>query len=92
MRWQVATAWHAYATLRPGDPRLGAAGDWAEGGTLLGSVQAALEWLESGRANLLASAEQAAATGGGPDQISGQLARALFAFSTSAGTGPTGSG
>ncbi len=80
MGWQVATAWRAYATLRPGDPRLGTAGDWAEGGTPLGSAQAALEWLESERANLLASAEQAAATDGVPDEIPGQLARALFAF------------
>ena len=80
MRWQVATTWQAYATLRPGDPRLGTAGDWAQGGTPLGSVQAALEWLESERANLLASAEQAAATDGVPDEIPGQLARALFAF------------
>jgi hypothetical protein len=47
MRWQVATAWQAYAVLRPGDPRLSTAGGWAEGGTPLGSVPAALDWLES---------------------------------------------
>ena len=80
MRWQVATAWQACAVLRPGDPRLDTAGDWAEGGTPLGSVRTALDWLESERANLLASAEQAAATDGVPDEIPGQLARALFAF------------
>ncbi len=80
MRWQVATAWNGYAALRPGDPRLGTAGDWAEGGTPLGSVRAALDWFERERANLLASAEQAAATDGIPDEIPGQLARALFAF------------
>ena len=80
MRWQVATAWQAYTMLRPGDPRLRTAGEWAEGGTPHGTVAAALEWLESERANLLASAEQAAATDGVPDEIPGQLARALFAF------------
>jgi DNA-binding SARP family transcriptional activator len=80
MRWQVATAWSAYATLRPGDPRIDTAGDWARGGTPLTSIRTALDWLETERANLLASAEQAAATDGLPDEIPGHLARALFAF------------
>src|SRR5262249_51868169 len=56
------------------------AGGWAEGGTPLAGVHAALDWFESERANLLASAAQAAATGGVPEEIPGQLARALFAF------------
>ncbi|MFI6826879.1 BTAD domain-containing putative transcriptional regulator [Kribbella sp. NPDC050241] len=80
MRWQVATAWSGYAMLRPGDPRLDTAGAWAAGGTTFTGVRAALEWFETERANLLASAEQAAATDGVPDEIPGQLARALFAF------------
>ena len=80
MGWQVATAWNAYTTLRPGDPRIDTAGEWARGGTPFNSVPAALDWLETERANLLATAQQAAATDGVPDEIPGQLARALFAF------------
>ena len=37
-------------------------------------------WLHAERANLLASAAQAAATDGVEDEIPGQLARASFAF------------
>jgi tetratricopeptide (TPR) repeat protein len=80
MRWQVATAWNGYAMLRPGDPRLATAGEWAQGGTAFSEVRAALDWFETERANLLATAEQAAATDGVPAEIAGQLARALFAF------------
>ncbi|HYU86963.1 MAG TPA: tetratricopeptide repeat protein, partial [Kribbellaceae bacterium] len=80
MRWQVATAWQAFAVLRPADQRLAAAGGWAVGGTPFGSTRAALTWVETERANLLAGADQAAGTEGVPDDIPGQLARSLFAF------------
>ena len=74
LRWQVATAWQAFGVLRPGDRRLDAAGEWGTG------VDAALEWLEAERANLVAAVAQAAATSGVPAEVPGQLARALFGF------------
>lgn len=82
MRWQVATAWQAFAVLRPGDRRLATAGEWAtpEQANRFDSVGDALGWFETERANLVAAVVQAAATPGVPAAIPGQLARALFGF------------
>ena len=79
----VASAWRAFALLRPGDYRLARAGDrWLEGGLEFADTAAALDWLEAERANLLAAVQQAAATPGVPGEIAVQLAHALFGFFT----------
>jgi DNA-binding SARP family transcriptional activator/Tfp pilus assembly protein PilF len=78
--WYVSTSWHAFRQLRPGDPRPRTAGDWASGGEPFPTVDAALQWLEAERTNLLAAVRQAA---GGDHRLAPaatQLARALFAF------------
>jgi tetratricopeptide (TPR) repeat protein len=77
----LATAWQTLALLRPGDYRLTRIDDrWSKGGLELCDDQAALAWLETERANLLAAVRQAAATPGVPGEIAVQLAQALFGF------------
>jgi DNA-binding SARP family transcriptional activator/Flp pilus assembly protein TadD len=81
LRFYAATAWHTLAVLRPGDYRLTRAGEWRQGGGLeFAGQQAALDWLETERANLLAALRQAVATPGVPAEIGIQLAQALFGF------------
>jgi DNA-binding SARP family transcriptional activator/tetratricopeptide (TPR) repeat protein len=78
----VATAWRAHALLRPGDqrleridPRWTARGNGLE----LADPAAALAWLESERANLVAAVRQAAAIEGLAG-VAPQIAHALFGF------------
>ena len=78
--WYASTTWQAFRRLRPGDPRPNGAGHWAETGQPFLTVDAALNWLEAERPNLLAAVRQAAAGGDAVAPIAGQLARALFAF------------
>ena len=61
----MATAWRTLALLRPGDYRLARADSrWSSGGLEFADDTAALGWLESERANLLAAVQQAAASPG----------------------------
>jgi DNA-binding SARP family transcriptional activator/tetratricopeptide (TPR) repeat protein len=77
----VATAWQTLPLLRPGDYRLTRADErWRKGGLELADDAAALDWLETERANLLAAVRQAAATPGGPPEIAIQLTQALFGY------------
>jgi DNA-binding SARP family transcriptional activator/tetratricopeptide (TPR) repeat protein len=78
----TATAWHTQALLRPGDRRAAAAHpQWSHGGQQFPDMPAALAWLETERANLLAAIAQAAeATPAIPAALVGQLTRALFGF------------
>jgi DNA-binding SARP family transcriptional activator/tetratricopeptide (TPR) repeat protein len=77
----VASAWQTLGLLRPGDYRLARADDrWLKGGLEFADEQAALEWLEAERANLLAAIRQVAATPGVPAEMAIQLAQALFGF------------
>jgi DNA-binding SARP family transcriptional activator len=80
LRWYAATAWEAFALLRPADSRPATAGEWAEGGTPFADVEAALAWLESERANLVAAVHQVERTPTLPAAAATSLARALFAF------------
>jgi DNA-binding SARP family transcriptional activator/Tfp pilus assembly protein PilF len=81
LRFYVASAWQTLAVLRPGDYRLGRAGErWRKGGLKFADQQAALGWLEAERANLLAAVRQAVATPGVPAEIGMQLGHALFGF------------
>jgi tetratricopeptide (TPR) repeat protein len=78
----AASAWHTLAVLQPWNSRLLTQADdrWRKGGLELTGQQAALEWLEAERANLLAAVGQAAATPGVPDELAIQLAHALDGF------------
>jgi tetratricopeptide (TPR) repeat protein len=77
----AATAWHTLELLRPGDPRLGHIDDrWSKGGLEFADDQAALTWLDTERANLLAAVEQAATCPGAPAELATQLAQALQGF------------
>jgi tetratricopeptide (TPR) repeat protein len=78
----TATAWHTLVLLRPGDWRLATADPrWSGGGLRFPDVSAALAWLETERANLLAAIPQAAAAAPGiPAQLTCQLTRAVFGF------------
>ncbi len=81
LRLYVATAWHAFALLRPGHPRLA----WAdprstEGGLEFAGAVAASAWLEAERPNLVATVDQAASTPGVPAGAVVQLAHALMGF------------
>jgi DNA-binding SARP family transcriptional activator len=77
----VATAWTAFALLRPGDLRLGRADErWRQGGLGFEDAAGALAWLEAERVNLLAAVGQAAGERGVPDAVSLQLAQALLEF------------
>lgn len=62
LRFYVATAWHSSMLLRPGDYRPEWIEDhWFTGGIEFPNADAALEWLETERVNLLAAVTQAAA-------------------------------
>jgi tetratricopeptide (TPR) repeat protein len=77
----VATAWRTLALLRSGDFRLTRIDErWTTGGLELAGADAALEWLEAERANLLATVRQAASTPGVPVEIAFQLSQALYGF------------
>ena len=77
----VATAWQTFELLRPGDHRLASRdARWGKDELEFADEQAALDWLEAERANLLAAVEQAATTPGVPAEIAIQLAHALFGF------------
>jgi DNA-binding SARP family transcriptional activator/tetratricopeptide (TPR) repeat protein len=77
----VATAWQTLMVLRPGDRRLAFADDrWAQPRSEFADEQAALQWLDTERANLLAAVQQAAAAPGALCGIAVQLAEALFGF------------
>jgi DNA-binding SARP family transcriptional activator len=78
LSWYVATAWQAFRLLRPGDPR--SAGADTSGGMPFATADAALDWLESERANLVAAVQQVATTPDLPGEPAVQLARALFAY------------
>jgi tetratricopeptide (TPR) repeat protein/transcriptional regulator with XRE-family HTH domain len=77
----AATTWRTLALLRPGDRRLANADPRWTGGLDFADAPAALRWLETERANLLAVIAQAAAgdTAIAPE-LPGQLAQALFGF------------
>ena len=82
----AAVAWRTLALVRPGNRRLAAADPrWARGGLEFDGAAAALDWLETERANVLAALAQVAlATAGDspaiPPELPGQLAQALFGF------------
>ncbi len=77
----AATAWHTLGLLRPGDHRLGLAGDrWRKDGLEFADATTALDWLEAERTNLLAAVHQTAATRGVPSELALQLAHALYGF------------
>jgi DNA-binding SARP family transcriptional activator/tetratricopeptide (TPR) repeat protein len=77
----VATAWQTFELLRPGDYRLASRdARWGKDELEFADEQAALDWLEAERDNLLAAVEQAATTPGVPAEIAIQLAHALFGF------------
>ena len=82
----IATSWQTLARLRPGDWRLQTADPrWVGGGLRFDDELAALDWLDTERANLLAAITQAAeASGIGPaavpPELPGQLTSALFGF------------
>jgi tetratricopeptide (TPR) repeat protein/DNA-binding SARP family transcriptional activator len=77
----LSTAWHTLALLWPGDHRLTRADDrWTGGGVEFVGEQAALDWLEAERANLLAVTRQAVDTPGVPAEMAVQLAQALAGF------------
>jgi DNA-binding SARP family transcriptional activator/tetratricopeptide (TPR) repeat protein len=82
LAFYVATAWQTLKLLRPGDYRLARTDHrWRNGGLAFGDDQAALQWLDAERANLVAAVQQAASSGSGaPDEIAMQLAHALFGF------------
>ncbi|HEV2377817.1 MAG TPA: tetratricopeptide repeat protein [Streptosporangiaceae bacterium] len=79
--YYTATAWHTAAVLRPGDYRLETADKrWTGGGRAFPDASAALRWLETERANLLAAITQAAATPDVPSELAFQLTSALYGF------------
>jgi DNA-binding SARP family transcriptional activator/Flp pilus assembly protein TadD len=81
LEFYVATAWHTFELLRPGDYRLTRVDErWRKGGLEFEDEQSALEWLEAERANLVAAVRQAAATPGLPGQVAIQLAQGLAGF------------
>ncbi|HEY7198562.1 MAG TPA: helix-turn-helix transcriptional regulator, partial [Candidatus Dormibacteraeota bacterium] len=81
MGFYTATAWGTLAVLRPGDRRLAAADPrWTAGGLAFDTAPAALAWLETERANLLAGITQAAAGAAVAPELPGQLTQALFGF------------
>lgn len=77
----VATAWNAFAVLRPDDHRLADADPlWWTGGLEFADAAAALHWLETERPNLTAAVAQAAQGTGRLATAAPQLAHALFGF------------
>jgi DNA-binding SARP family transcriptional activator/Flp pilus assembly protein TadD len=81
LRFYVATAWQTLAVLRPGDYRLTRVSErWRKGRLEFADQEAALGWLESERANLMAAVRQAVVATGVPAEIGMQLAQALFGF------------
>ncbi|HEX6683585.1 MAG TPA: tetratricopeptide repeat protein [Candidatus Limnocylindrales bacterium] len=75
----VATLWHTLALTRPGDPRLDlVAPGWSAGGLEFPDASAALAWLETERANLLAAVLRAASADLHTAVL--QLAPATFVF------------
>jgi len=81
MGFYTATAWGTLAVLRPGDRRLATADPrWTAGGLPFADATAALAWLETERANLLAGITQAAAGAAVEPELPGQLTQALFGF------------
>jgi tetratricopeptide (TPR) repeat protein len=80
LRFYVATAWHTFELLRPGDRRMEQATEsWRAGGARFADSEAALVWLETEQANLVAAVTQAA---GLPTVAiaASQLAQALYGF------------
>jgi tetratricopeptide (TPR) repeat protein len=77
----VSTAWHTLELLCPGDHRLTRADDrWQKDRLEFCDDQAALDWLEAERDNLLAAVRHAVDTPGVPVEIAIQLAQALIGF------------
>jgi tetratricopeptide (TPR) repeat protein len=80
LRFYVATAWHTFELLRPGDRRMGQAAEgWRAGGARFADSEAALAWLETEQASLVAAVTQAAALPTVAIAAS-QLAQALYGF------------
>jgi DNA-binding SARP family transcriptional activator/Tfp pilus assembly protein PilF len=80
LRFYVATAWHCCTLLRPGDYRPAWIEEhWRTGGAEPADADAAVAWLETERANLLAAIAQATATTGLAATVA-PLAYALFGF------------
>src|SRR5262249_40600097 len=82
----TASAWRTLALLRPGDRRLATAdGRWTAGGLDFEDMPAALLWMETEVANLVAAIRQTAAMATEARcsiaaELPGQLASAMFGF------------
>lgn len=82
LEFYVATAWRTLELLRPGDYRLARTeARWRTGGLDFADDQAALAWLDTERANLVAVVQQAATSGSGvAAALAVQLAHTLYGF------------
>jgi len=82
LAFYVATAGQTLELLRPGDYRLARIDDrWRKDGLEFGNDQAALQWLDAERANLVAAVAQAATSGSGVlEEMAAQLAHTLYGF------------
>ena len=82
LAFYVATAGQTLELLRPGDYRLARIEDrWRKDGLEFGNDQAALQWLDAERANLVAAVAQAATSGSGVlEEMAAQLAHTLYGF------------
>ncbi|HZD68459.1 MAG TPA: BTAD domain-containing putative transcriptional regulator [Actinomycetes bacterium] len=84
LTFYTATAWQTLALLRPGDHRLATANpDWTTNPLPFPDQQAALAWLQTERANLLAAIDRTTQTAPAiPAELASQLTMALLGFFT----------